>query len=354
MSARATPRDERPADDELRQAGLLLPGGEVRRALEGRRVGPHLPLGAGLRRAADRAVAIGATAVQVFTDNPTAWRRRSEPPAHLSAFRAALAGNDVRPLAVHAPYLVNLAGADELFWQRSIETLATDLRAAAGYGARFLNLHVGSHRGLGREAGIARLAQGVRRVLAEVPAASTPPLLVLENSPGSGDGIGSSLEDLADILDAIESAGADLARVGICLDTAHLWAAGYDLSTPEGVDGLGARAGQLLGERLVMLHLNDSRVKRGSRVDRHEHVGAGEIGPRGLRHLLQHPALARLPTYLETPGMDVGYDAVNLSRVAQLLRGEELSPLPAAAFSLRSSRSRSAPAEPRGGTARRG
>jgi deoxyribonuclease-4 len=323
---------------------------------DGRPLGPHLPLAAGLLKAAERAHAIGARAVQVFTDNPTAWRRRTDLPPQLAEFRARLAGYGIGPIAVHAPYLVNLAGADEDFWQRSIDTLVNDMRVAAAYGARFLNVHVGSHRGTGRDAGLARLASGVGRVLEQVPPngagadgagadGDTPPLLVLENSPGSGDGIGSTLEDLADILEAIAGAGVDPQRIGFCLDTAHLWAAGYELDSATAVDGLASRVERLLGrERLVMLHLNDARTKRGSLLDRHEHIGAGQIGPAGLRHLLEHDWLGRLPTYLETPGMDTGYDAVNLERVGMLLAGERLPTLPAEAFSARGSRSRSAPA----------
>lgn len=337
-------------------ATTVLPGSEVRRAFAGRHIGPHLPLAAGLLKAADRAAEIGATAVQVFTDNPTAWRRRHEPPARLAEFRARLAEHGMGPLAVHAPYLVNLAGTDEAFWQRSVATLVTDMHAAAGYGARFLNVHVGSHRGMGRSAGIARLAAGARAVLEQVSPAGRDgdpaSMLVFENSPGSGDGIGSTIEDLADILQAIASAGADIERVGICLDTAHLWAAGYELDSPTAIDALANRVDELLGrDRVVMLHLNDARAKRGAKVDRHEHIGAGAIGAAGLRHLLVASWLGRLPTYLETPGMDAGYDAVNLERVARLLGGDELAELPAEAFTLRGSRARTAPPEALAGTA---
>jgi deoxyribonuclease IV len=335
---------------------LTLSVDDVRRALAGRRIGPHLPLAPGLLKAAERAIEIGATAAQVFTDNPTAWRRRSEPPARLAEFRARLAEHDIGPVAVHGPYLVNLAGDDEVFWRRSIDTLVTDLQAAAGYGARFLNVHVGSHRGTGREAGIAHVAAGVREVLDRVPAVTISgdpaPMLVLENSAGTGDGIGSTLEDLADIVEATAAVGVVMARLGICLDTAHLWAAGYQLDEPSAIDALARRAEGLLGrERVVMVHLNDSRAARGARVDRHEHVGAGQVGADGLRHLLRHDWLGRLPTYLETPGMDEGYDAVNLQRVALLLMGERLPTLPPEAFTLRGSRARTPPAEPIGSTA---
>jgi deoxyribonuclease IV len=319
----------------------------ARAALGDRLIGPHLPLGQGMAKAARRAAEIGATTVQVFTDNPTAWRRRSDPPDKLAEFRALLAEAGIDPIAVHGPYLVNLAGGDDTFWQRSIDTLVTDLRLGAAYGARFVNIHVGSHRGLEREQGIHRLAEGVARVLAEMPETmpdgAASPMLVLENSVGSGDGLGSTLEELAEILAAIAAVDASPERVGICLDTAHLWAAGHRIDTPEAIDELAERAGQLLADRLVMLHLNDARTACGSRVDRHEHIGAGQIGPRAIRRLLDHPLFGRLPTYLETPGMDLGYDAVNMDRVRRLLSGELLPELPPEAFEVRSSRSRSAP-----------
>jgi deoxyribonuclease IV len=312
----------------------------------GRLIGPHLPLGMGLLKAAERAREIGASAVQVFTDNPTAWRRRVDLPPKLADFRARLADYGVRELAVHGPYLVNLAGADEDFWQRSIDTLVTDMRAAGAFGARYLNVHVGSHRGLGRQAGIARLAEGAARVIDAVDQADLPeasPMLVLENSTGAGDGLGSTLEELADILETLDRRGVAAERVGICLDTAHLWAAGLRIDDPAEAERAADRAGQLLGERLVMVHLNDARTACGSRIDRHEHIGAGEIGAPAIRALLEHPIVARLPVYLETPGMDVGYDAVNMERVRLLLAGRGLPQLPPEAFTVRGSRSRSAP-----------
>ena len=277
-----------------------------------RRIGPHLPVRSGLVKAADRAHEIGATAMQLFTDNPTAWRRRTELPADLAAFRQRLAEFDIGPLAIHAPYLVNLAGADEKFHQQSIDTMVSELEVGAAYGARFVNVHVGSHRGLGREEGLRQLVDGLARIQGAVGPGG--PLLVLENSAGTGDGIGSSLEDLADVVELAARDG--LGGLGFCLDTAHLWAAGYCIDGVEGVEQLVRRIDALLGrEHVLMLHLNDSRSTCGSRVDRHEHIGAGTIGAAGLRAVLQHPWLSTLPAYLETPGMDDGYDAINLERV---------------------------------------
>jgi len=329
----------------------------------GRTLGPHLPLGAGLLKAAGRAEEIGATAVQVFTDNPTAWRRRTEQPKAVGEFRARLRAAGVKSIAVHAPYLVNLCGANEDFWRKSIDTMSNELRVGQLYGADGVVMHIGSHRGLGREAGIGRLIAGLRAVLDEtsdngtnlasvgVPrggagGATVPPMprLVLENAAGTGDGIGAPLEDMADILDGAAADGLDMARLGICLDTAHLWGAGYDLSTEAGVDDVVNRIEALFGrDKVIMLHLNDSRTTAGSHLDRHEHVAAGEMGVNGMRELITHPWLATLPTYLETPGMDSGYDLVNLDRVRMLIDGEIPPALPPEAFEVRGSKARTAP-----------
>ena len=321
-----------------------------------RLIGPHIALGPGLLKAADRAREIGATAVQIFTDNPTAWRRRRERPQKLAAFRERLAAAGIGPVAVHAPYLINLCGGNEDFWHKSIATVANELEVGSTYGAAFVVMHIGSHRGLGREEGIRRLVAGMGAPLKAADEMHTQaatknghgrpglPTLVLENAPGSGDAIGASMEDLADIFDACAAAGIDMGRLGVCLDTAHLWAAGYDLAANGGADALLNRIDEIIGrDRVVMLHLNDSKTVVGSKVDRHEHIGAGQMGSRGMGGVVGHPWLARLPTYLETPGMDTGYDAVNLERVRLILAGEELPELPPEAFTQRSSRSRSGP-----------
>ncbi len=314
-----------------------------------RPLGPHLPLGVGLLKAAARAAEIGATAVQVFTDNPTAWRRRRESPRDLEQFRASLARAGIGPIAVHAPYLVNLCGPSTDFWHKSVSTMANELRVGAAYGASFVVMHVGSHRGLERDEGIVRLARGIKRVLrhasrSPIEGGGRLPMLVLENAAGTGDGIGSTVEDLADMLQAAETVGVAPDQLGICLDTAHLWGAGYDISRAQGIDSLFTRFDELIGrERLVMLHLNDSRTTLDSHLDRHEHIGGGQVGADGLRELLNHPWLAELPTYLETPGMDSGYDQTNLERVRMLLAGEALPALPPEAFEVRGSRARTAP-----------
>ena len=180
-------------------------------------------------------------------------------------------------------------------------------------------------------------------MLEHAPAGPDAATLVLENSAGSGDGIGTSVDELARILDAIGARGVAPGRVGLCLDTAHLWGAGIAIGTPDEVDALVEAVRTRIGlERIAMVHLNDSKAAFGSRGDRHQHLAAGEIGPEGLARILVHPGLAHVAYYLETPGMDEGYDAVNMARARDLAAGIRPAPLPPEALEMRGSRARSA------------
>ena len=307
------------------------------------RIGVHLPLASGLLRAAERAREIGADTIQVFADNPTTWQRRAAPPPRLPEFRARLGELDIRPVAIHASYLVNLAGPDPGFRRASIEVLASELRAAAGYGARIVNVHTGSHRETTLDAGIDRIAEGVAEVFGMVDGEAPGTILVLENASGGGASVGVTLEESARIADAAAALGVDEGRVGFCIDTAHAWGAGIGVDEPEAIDAYVERFDELIGlRRLALVHLNDSRDERGSRHDRHEHLGGGAIGERGLGHFVRHPALVEVPFILETPGMDSGYDAINLDRARSLATGEPLEPLPPEAFEVSSSGHRSA------------
>lgn len=302
---------------------------------DGPRIGVHLPHPRGLVKALDHAASIGAEAVQIFADNPTAWRRRARPPRDLEAFRERTASRGVHPVAIHAAYLVNLAGSQRRFHDQSIDLLASDLRAGAGFGARFVNAHIGSHLGSGSDAAVAQVATAVERALAATDDVEGRPMIVLENSSGGGNGFGTSVDELAAVFAAIDARGVPRSAVGLCLDTAHLWGAGFALAEPGVVDGLFAALGRSIGlDRFVMVHFNDSKSELGSRSDRHEHVGAGRIGPVGLGAFIRHPAVRSAAVYLETPGMDDGWDAVNLARARDLLAGRPLEPLPAEAFDL--------------------
>jgi deoxyribonuclease-4 len=306
----------------VRRVGRVeLPGG--------RRAGVHLPMGMGLVRVAERASEIGASALQIFSDNPTAWRRRAETPPDAAAFRQRLMELDIRPVAIHAAYLVNLAGPDDELFGRSVEMIRYELEHAPEFGARFVNVHVGSHRGSGLEAGVARLVDGLERALDGPASNQDAPLLVLENSSGGGFTIGSTIAELAMALDSAAARGLD-GHLAICLDVAHLWGAGYDVSRPDEIDRLLEETDRAIGlERVVMVHLNDSRSVLGSRRDHHTHLGEGQIGRLGLAHFLCHPALSHVVFYLETPEMENGYDAVNVARLADLVADRPLTPGPA-------------------------
>ena len=301
-------------------ARVKLPGG--------RRAGPHLPMGMGLVRVVERAAEIGASTIQIFSDNPTAWRRRADPPPEAEAFRQRLVDLDIGPISIHAPYLVNLAGPDDELFARSVELMRHELAGAPTFGARFVNVHVGSHRGAGRDWGIQRLVDGLARATDGLPDGldGDAPILVLENSSGGGYGIGVTIEELAMVLDAAAARGVS-DRLAICLDAAHLWGAGYDVSSPAKIDEILATFERLIGlRRLAMVHLNDSQSPRGSRHDKHAHLGEGMIGRDGLAHLLCHPALDHVTFYIETPRMEDGYDAVNVARLADLAAGRPLTP----------------------------
>jgi deoxyribonuclease-4 len=292
-------------------------------------------------KAARRARQVGATALQIFSDNPTAWRRRAEPPADAAAFVAYCAGNDIGPIAIHASYLINLAGSAEPFASQSVDGLIHEVMSAPAFGATLVNTHIGSHRGGGRQAGLRRIAESVRAVLDATPKGVR---LVLENSAGGGDNLGATLEDLAAIAEAVGGS----AKLAFCLDTAHLWGAGYDVSTADGAIAVVDRFAELIGmDRLALVHLNDSRSPLGSRSDRHEHVGAGLIGPAGLGAIIRD---RRLPgataVMMETPGVDEGYDAVNVRRAWLLYQGADSLPvLPPRAFRLSRRSTRVGPSE---------
>jgi deoxyribonuclease-4 len=288
----------------------------------------HLGVLKGLVRAARRARQIGARALQIFSDNPTAWRRRPDPPLAAPEFIDYASREGLRTVAIHASYLINLAGTAEPFASQSRAGLIVEMQRAPSYGATLVNTHIGSHKGVGADTGLRRIVDNVRAVLAESPPGVR---LVLENSSGGGDLLGSRIEELASILSGVGDAADQLA---FCLDTAHLWGAGYDISTAEGAAAVVDRFDELVGlDRLALVHLNDSRSLLGSRADRHEHVGAGQIGPLGLRALLRDPRLAATTFIMETPGGDEGWDAVNMRRAWLMWGGAtELPLLPPKAF----------------------
>ncbi|HEX7736309.1 MAG TPA: deoxyribonuclease IV [Ktedonobacteraceae bacterium] len=285
------------------------------------RIGRHMPLNGNAIKAAAQAQEIGCNAIQIFASNPTAWSPTRGGEEDCAAFAQAARQYDLAPVVLHAPYLINLAAPDGIVWEKSIALLRWTLQRGALLGATSAVLHVGSHKGAGVEAGVERIAQAIERILPE-----TPPevRLLLENSVGAGNTLGGPFEELAQVLDRLP---AYATRLGVCLDTAHLWGAGHDISSPVAVQTVLDSFHSLIGlPRLKVLHLNDTEKSLASHRDVHARVGEGIIGNEGLSALLRDPRLAHVVVLLETPIQtdDAGkedweHDKAHLERVKLLM-----------------------------------
>ncbi len=278
------------------------------------RVGVHVSIAGGLLQAVERAARLGCETMQIFSRSPRGGKAAPIPGALAGAFDRARRAAGIEPLAVHTPYVLNLASPQPAMWAYSAALYAEEYARAAALNAGFLVTHVGSLRGDGEAAGVGRVAEAISRALR---CADGPTMVLLENTAGSGQGLGYRFEQLA----AIRQAVAEPARVGICLDTAHLFAAGFAIHTADGVEETIAAFDRIVGlEHLRLLHVNDSKAPFASRVDRHWHIGQGAIGLEGFRRLLRHPALAQVPCVLETPKQTEADDRRNLATVRRLLR----------------------------------
>lgn len=263
------------------------------------RLGAHLSIAGGLPRAVDRAEASGCQALQIFTKSAGQWRARELPPEEIALFRRRLRQTKIRPVVAHNSYLINLAAADLALRARSIEALRDELDRAESLGLDGLVMHPGSFTS-GTEAGGLRLiADGLAQILASRPDMKTR--VLLEHTAGQGTNLGHRFEHLADIIDLLDGSP----RVGVCLDTCHLIAAGYDICSEQGYQETFRQFGKIVGfARLKAFHLNDSKKPCGSRVDRHEHIGKGCLGLAPFRRILNDPRFAKLPMLLETPKED--------------------------------------------------
>ncbi len=259
--------------------------------------GAQVKQAGGLHAALARAEAMGAQVMQVFAQSPRQWRYPEANLERATEFGKAWPTSAVVERVVcHAPYLVNLATPDNVLYERSCQCLADNLRAATAMGASGLVLHLGSHLGLGFEARLDAVATAIRRVLDE-----SDGVLVLENTAGAGGTIGRSFEELGRVIER----AVDDPRLGVCIDTQHLWASGVSFGTVAAADRVVRSLDRAVGlDRLACLHVNDSKVGLGSGVDRHETVGYGAIGAAAFRALLGHPRLQRLPAIMEVPGVE--------------------------------------------------
>lgn len=290
--------------------------------------GAHLSIAGGLHKAIGSAVALGADTVQIFTSSPNAWQvkpapaKRSDAPAEhwiaqplapdeITAFRRAAAASNLRRLTVHDSYLINLASPNESTYAKSVEAFVTEMERAEALGIEYLVTHPGSHTGSGDEAGLARVSAGYDEVHARC--AGFKVRVLLETTAGQGTALGHRFEHLATVLQ--RAACAD--RLGVCFDTCHVFAAGYDLASAAGYDATFQQFDDLVGlEQLKLFHVNDSAKPLGSHVDRHAGIGRGAIGEGAFRRLVTDSRFLDRPMILETPKKDDDgneLDPVNLA-----------------------------------------
>ncbi len=266
----------------------------------------------GVKGALENAVEIGADAVQLFAQSPRMWRFPEHDPAVLERFRERRAEAEIGTVLVHALYLCNLAAPDPAIYSKSVQTMRSTMRASCAIGADGVVFHVGSHLGTGFEAGLERVVPALRQVL---ELCSDTTWLLLENSAGAGGTIGRSLEELAALVDALDRHP----RLGVCLDTCHLYVSGIDVTDRDVLDATLAELDRTISfDRLRALHVNDAATPLGSNRDRHSNVLEGELGEE-LGVFLSHPSLQGLPAVMETPGPDKhGPDAAELKKVRDL------------------------------------
>ena len=278
-------------------------------------LGAHMSVAGGIDKAIGRGEGVGCTALQIFTKNANQWRAKPLTDEDIARFTATIAASpiDAGAVVAHDSYLINLGSPDDAKWEQSVAAFADELRRCDQLGVPYLVTHPGAHMGSGEEAGLARVAAGLIRAL-EMSERAT---VLLETTAGQGTYLGGRFAHLARLLELTPPALLD--RVGICLDTCHVFVAGYDISTPEGYADTWAEFDRKIGrDRLRVLHLNDAKKPFGSHTDRHEGIGKGHIGEAGFRLIMNDPLLRDRIHLLETPkGDDLAEDRENIA----ILRG---------------------------------
>jgi deoxyribonuclease IV len=280
---------------------------------DGQLLGAHVSAAGGIHRAVERAEAIGCTAMQVFTRNPTQWVSPPLTDERAQAFRDALSTSGIRYVAAHDSYLINLASPDDELRAKSIDAVLDEVDRAELAGIPLVVTHLGAHMGSGVDVGLARLAESLDIVANKRPDAKTR--IALETTAGQGTTLGARFEDLRRVMDTVE----DSSRLATCLDTCHVHAAGYDLSTVESADAVLREFDSIVGvDTLQLIHVNDAKSAQGSRVDRHEHIGQGLLGPDPFRWLMSSVLLTHVPKVIETPQAEKMH-TVNLERLREFV-----------------------------------
>jgi len=276
------------------------------------KLGVHVSISGSIDAAVDRAVERNCTTFQIFTRNPRGWKFKQLSNDDAKIFVDKLTASRIDPAVAHMPYLPNLASPKKNIYAMSLKTLIAELERCGKLKIPYLVTHLGSHLGRGMEIGFERIGNACNASLSKV---KNNVMLLLENTAGTKNSMGSSFEDIRYILDRISARE----RVGVCFDTCHGFAAGYDLRNMEAVQKTLEAFDKIIGLRLLKaIHINDSKGNLGSRIDRHEHIGMGFIGNEGFRAILRHQSLGDLPFILETPIDNRRDDVGNLRKVREL------------------------------------
>ena len=281
--------------------------------LEDMKIGFHVPISDSLGQAVDIALALECNVFQIFTRNPRGWKFTTLGASEVKTFRSKVEAYSISPIFVHMPYLPNLASSRENVYALSVASLKEELKRCSELGIPFLVTHLGSNLGFGKSVGFKRIIKAIDSALSEVEG---DVMILLENTAGTKNSMGTLLEDIKHVMDGVE----DPKRVGVCFDTCHAFAAGYDLHGDKAVKRFIELFDQVLGwQKLGLIHLNDSKGGLGSGIDRHEHVGLGKIGEEGFRSIL-HSKFAELPLIMETPIDERRNNLDNLEKVRELAK----------------------------------
>ena len=278
-------------------------------------LGAHMSIGGGVHMAIERGCSINCTAIQMFVKNNMQWFARPLMPDEIRAFLEHQQRGNLLSIFAHANYLINLAATNPQFHANSIRALSEELTRGDQLELPFLVLHPGAHLGAGEEAGLKKIVASIDAVFRKVPKVNIR--IALETTAGQGSCLGSKFEHLAYIISHVH----EPERLCVCLDTAHVFEAGYDIGSQSGVRKMFAQFDRAIGlDRLAAIHVNDSKTARDSRVDRHEHIGKGKIGLDAFRFVMRHRQFRKIPKVLETPkGKDLREDVENLSTLRGLL-----------------------------------
>jgi deoxyribonuclease-4 len=278
--------------------------------------GAHMSTGGGVRKAQERGRSIQSEIIQIFVKNNMQWFGKPAAPNDLALYANELARQSFSAIFGHTGYLINLGAAPSPNREKSLKSLVQEIQFATDLGVPFLVLHPGAHLGAGEEEGLKQIVAGLNEVFAATK--KSPVRIALENTAGQGSCLGNQIAHLAAIFDRVKKPE----RLGVCLDTAHFFAAGYDIRKPKGWDTAIGEVESLIGlDQILAFHLNDSKTDLGSRVDRHEHIGKGKIGREAFRHIVNDARFKNTPGCLETPkSQDMHEDVENLATLRSLVK----------------------------------